>query len=696
VHLQTTVTIDKDFCNSPNLTDLLSPQDLQTIGEECWAGYDRDEGSRAGWKERTSRAMDLAMQVQSGKNFPWPGCSNVAFPLVTIATMQFHSRAYPALINGMDLVKCRVMGEDPGSLRKERADRISNHMSYQLLEQDQAWEEQQDKLLINIPIVGCAFKKSFFSASQGHNVSELVLAQDLVLDYYAKSVESCQRKTHVLQLTRNDCHERMMRGSYRDVCKMGWYSGHAGTVSQDTQDVHRDKRQGTNQPGVDSTTPYKILEQHCYMDLDNDGYSEPYIVTLEATSRCVLRIVSRFRWEGIERNNKGEIVSIQAEESFTKYGFIPAPDGGIYDVGFGMLLGPLNESVNTGINMLFDAGTMATTAGGFLGRGVKIRGGQYTFAPLEWKRLDSTGEDIAKNVYPLPVREPSPVLFQLLELLINYTNRIAGVTDTQVGENPGQNTPASSMQTMVEQGQKTYNAIFKRIWRSMKQEFKLLYLLNGINLPAKTSFGEGGTQYILREDYLGNPGDIIPAADPNLTTDSMRYQQALLIKQSAQTTPGYDSDAVEINWLKAMRVDGYQAFFPGSKGQALRPDPKVILEQIKSQRKEMELKYHMAEVMQGIQADMEKNMATIQLIQAETVAVMANVGAEKAKHQLNVLNAQLVAAKQRDDALKGHLELIMKGLESDNKRGGVPGMVSPTGDTSSVGDVSEAASVGMS
>lgn len=688
MHLQTTLKIDKDFCNSPNLADLLSSQDLQTIGEEVWAGYDRDKQSRSGWEQRTSRAMDLAMQVQSGKNFPWPNCSNVAFPLVTIATMQFHSRAYPALINGMDLVKCRVMGEGPGSLRKERADRISQHMSYQLLEQDQAWEEQQDKLLINIPIVGCAFKKSFFSASQGHNLSELVLAQDLVMDYYAKSVESCQRKTHVLSLSRNDCYERIMRGSYRDVTKMGWYSGCAAPLQQDTQDLHRDKRQGTSQPDVDHTTPYRILEQHCYLDLDDDGYSEPYIVTIEETSRCVLRIVSRFRWEGIEKTNKGDIISIQAEESFTKYGFIPAPDGGIYDVGFGMLLGPLNESVNTGINMLFDAGTMATTAGGFLGRGVKIRGGQYTFAPLEWKRLDSTGEDIAKNVYPLPVREPSPVLFQLLELLINYTNRIAGVTDTQVGENPGQNTPASSMQTMVEQGQKTYNAIFKRIWRSMKQEFKLLYLLNGINLPPKTTFGEGGTQYILREDYLGNPGDIVPAADPNLTTDSMRYQQALLIKQSAQTTPGYDSDAVEINWLKAMRVDGYQAFFPGSKGQAPRPDPKVILEQIKSQRKEMELKYHMAEVMQGIQADMEKNMATIQLIQAETVAVMANVGAEKAKHQLNVLNAQLVAAKQRDDALKGHLELIMKGLESDNKRGGVPGMVSPTGDTSAVGDVS--------
>ena len=195
-----------------------------------------------------------------------------------------------------------------------------------------------------------------------------------------------------------------------------------------------------------------------------------------------------------------------------------------------MLLGPLNESVNSILNQLIDAGTLANTAGGFLGRGVKIRGGQYSFVPYGWNPVDSTGDDLRKNIFPMPTREPSGVLFNLLSLLIDYSNRVAGATDMMMGQNPGQNTPATTSQAMIEQGQKIYNSIYKRVWRSMKQEFQKLYNLNKLYLPEEKYFK--GEQFIQREDFNYPMQDVIPGANPNLTSDNMRLTQANLLKQA--------------------------------------------------------------------------------------------------------------------------------------------------------------------
>ncbi|MDE2106812.1 MAG: hypothetical protein KGL39_56880, partial [Patescibacteria group bacterium] len=177
----------------PDVTHLMNEEDLQHIGQRVWEGFRRDKLSRSKWEKRTQAAMDMAMQIQKGKSFPWPGCANVVFPLVSIACLQFHSRAYPALISGTDIVKYRVVGNDPEGTSAARALRIGTHMSYQVLEEDPSWEEQHDRLLLNVPIVGCAFMKTFFSPQIKSNTSELVLAQDFVIDYYAKSVESAAR-----------------------------------------------------------------------------------------------------------------------------------------------------------------------------------------------------------------------------------------------------------------------------------------------------------------------------------------------------------------------------------------------------------------------------------------------------------------------------------------------------------------------
>ncbi len=216
------IELDADAVLSPNLCERFELSDLDKIGECVWAGYQRDLRSRFKWERRTNAAMDLALQVQKDKSFPWAGASNVAFPLVTIAAFQFHSRAYPTIISGLDVVKCRVIGEDATGQKTARANRISTHMSWQVLEQDQAWEEQKDRMLINLPIVGTVFTKSRQDAELGYRVDETVLAQDLVIDYWAKSVESCPRKTHRIPLFRNEVYSAVKRGIFRDVLEESW------------------------------------------------------------------------------------------------------------------------------------------------------------------------------------------------------------------------------------------------------------------------------------------------------------------------------------------------------------------------------------------------------------------------------------------------------------------------------------------
>lgn len=683
MELERHITINLSVIQSPNLCDRFTDRDLQTIADQVVTGHAADEFSRTNWMKRMEAALDLALQVTQGKSFPWPNCSNVAFPLITIAALQFHSRAYPSLVSGTDLVKCRVFGPDPDGKKLEKAERISQGMSYQLLEQDQGWEEAQDRALIITPIVGCCFKKSFYNDTLGHNVSDLVFPKDLVIDYYAKSVESARRKTHVIQKYRNEIHEKIMLGAYRNVREMAWYKGEA--TSQTSQQP-KDNRTGQMNPGGDSDTPFTFLEQHCWLDLDGDGYSEPYTVLVDKASSTTMRITARYdREEDITRLPNGKIVSIRATEHFTKYELLPSPDGGIYGLGFGTLLGPLNETVNTLINQLLDAGTMKTLGGGFLGRGAKIRGGAYTFKPFEWKRVDSTGDDLRKNIVPLEVGEPSNVLFQLLGLLIDYTNRIAGATETLAGQNPGQNTPATTTNTMVEQGLKIYSAIYKRIWRSMKGEFRKLFVLNGIYLPPQSQ--AGGAGFLFREDYLGDPNQIAPAADPNIVSDSMRIAQANLLSQRSASVPGYDVAKVEQHLLRTMRIDGWESFYPGPQKTGPLPNPKVKLQELKNDIEMKKLAQKKDEFIIEMMEQHDLQEAQIAKLEAEAKKLLAEANGVDVGHQIAMIDSMIAVQKQHSDKLFSHLELMLKEreIESRNQGRGIQGLEGPSGNQSANG-----------
>lgn len=657
--LGTKLALNRDLIQAPNLCDRFTEEELTTIGLHTWEGYNRDQISRMDWLRRNEAGMDLAMQIQKDKNFPWPNCSNVVFPLVTIAALQFSSRSYSNIVQGLNVVKYRTAGLNPSAELLSRAKRIGSHMSWQVLEEDTAWEDQHDKLLINLGIVGTSFIKPYFKPSLGHNVSELVMARDLVVDYWAKSINECARKTHIIPLYRNDIYERVQQKIFRDVLSESWFTTISTPLPSVYSNSRHDRRIGINPPPPNEDTPFQTLEQHRWLDLDKDGYNEPYIVTIEETSKKVLRITARIeKEEDVERVNE-KVIRIKSEEYFIKFGFIPAPDGSIYDVGFGSLIGPLNEGVNTAINQIFDVGTMMASNGGFLGRGAKIRGGSYTFAPWEWKRVDSTGDDLRKSMVQLPQREPSTVMFQTLGLLINYVDRLAGTVDTMVGENPGQNTKTGVANQTLEQGMQVYSSIFKRTWRSMKEEFSGLYQLNRRFLRPRVEFGDNGG-VVYREDYNGDANKVAPVADPRLLSDTQRVQQAQVLCERSTLVPGYDPVAVEHNFLEALRIDGIDQFYPGPEARPPPVDPKVQLQQLKNQTDDQKREFEKWKFINELDETRRLNTAHIAEMQANAAKLAHDASLEKGAHELAVFQTAIDAFVAHNQVLTDRITAMTK------------------------------------
>lgn len=664
MNLKDTFNIN-DLMYEANIAELLCKEDLEKIGMQVVKDFDNDLLSRSSWEKRTETSLKLALQVVETKNFPWANASNVKFPLITIAALQYHARSYPVLIDSDLPVKCRVVGDDKDGLRALRSTRVEQHMSYQLLEEDEDWESEMDKVLITQPIIGCAFKKTYRDVVNKHNVSENVLARDLVVNYWTKSLETAPRVTHILQMQKNEIYERTARGLWLEGISEGRQQQYSSVAMGNPLQNAKDKAQGMQPPEPnDESTPIEILEQHRFIDFDGDGYAEPYIVYVRRDNKKVARIVARYTDKDVERNKDDVILSIKAEQYFTKYPFIPSPDGGFYDLGFGVLLGPLNESINTIINQLVDAGTMANTAGGFLSRGIKLRGGNYSFNPMEWKHVDTTGDDLRKGIVPLPVREPSQVLFTLLNLLIDYGERIGGSVDILSGQNPGQNTPAETTRTMAEQGMKIFNGIFKRTHRSLKQEFRKLYRLNQIFVTDNTPYVSNakGTGIVLASDYEGPVTDVMPTADPSITSDAQRLNQAAAIAARVAATPGlYNRYEAEYTFLKAIKVTNIDRILPDPKGPNAVPppvNPKVQIEQMKQQAKQASDQLNMKMALLKLMGEAELNQAQIQKLEAEVEAIKIGIVTEGERMRIQEINMQIGLQRERREGVLSAIQTM--------------------------------------
>lgn len=606
-----------------NLASKFSEDQLRKLAEQVASGFEHDLTSRQQWEQEAKAWTDLALQVRTRKMYPWPGAADVKYPLLSTAAMQFNARAYPSLVpSSGDIVKGIVIGTDPTGEKKTRADRVSKFMSYQVLHEMDGWEEDMDKLLIMLPIIGIVFKKTYFNSITKKNVSELILPKNLVVNYWTKNLDEADRVSEIIMMPQRVLKSRQMSKIFTDIDL-----GEPQVMVQDSPNFI--SRQ-------DETQPYTIIEQHCYFDKDGDGYPEPYIVTFERFSKTILRVAARFDEECISVNDDGEIQEIRALQYYTKYGFIPNPDGSFYDIGFGVLLGPLNESVNTLINQLLDSGHLYTLQSGFLGKGLKMKMGDNQFKPGEWKTLNGAmGDDLKKQILPLPVKEPSAVLFQLMGTLITSGKELASVAEIFTGKMPGQNTPATTTMATVEQGMKVFTAVYKRIYRALAEEFKKLYALNKTYLNPNTYQTVVDTT-IGPDDFDKDSYDVCPGADPNALSQSERLMKAQGLLELLATGM-LDPVKVISRVLEAQEQPNWQELLSQQvkeTGQPPQPppDPKML---------EMEMKAKM-----DAQSAQVKNAAMQQKMELESRDRQQQMQQKAQAHELDMQAKQSQAVIQ--------------------------------------------------
>lgn len=508
----------------PNIADTLEDAKLGEIAQKAIQEYDIDKKSREMWETRIKEAMDLAMLVAEQKNYPFAKASNVKFPLLTTAALQFNARAYPAIVQGNRVVKCASWGQDPSGQKATRGERVSEHMSYQLLAELPEWEEDTDKMLLILPIVGCVFRKVYFDPSLVRNTTRLVTAERLVVNYFARSLEDCPRVTEEMRLYPYEIQERIRSGRFIE-----FEYDRAADSSAET-----DKEKPDDQ---DPDAPHLFLEQHRLLDLDGDGYPEPYIVTVHHGMQKVCRIVANFSEESVNIEN-GKISAIRKQQYYVKYQFLPSPDGGFYGWGFGWLLKDIGAAINTTVNEMLDAGHLSNVQGGLVSSQLGIKEKKITIAPGEWKNIN-TSMPLKDAVLPISYPGPSSTLFNLLGLLIDAGKDVAAIKDVLTGEGMGKNASPTTTMALIEQGLQVFTSIYKRIHRALKAELGIHARLNRkhVNAEKYNAFFDGEEPFDPAQDYNEGDMDILPISDPATVSKMQKLAKAEFVFQTSQGNP---------------------------------------------------------------------------------------------------------------------------------------------------------------
>lgn len=630
-------------------------QILQDIAEEMVQGYEEDERSRADWKKQNEEWLRLAMLVRETKSYPWPRASNIKYPLLATAAMQFSARAYPSLVpSDGKVVKPRINQKNASPEIFAAAQRISNHMSYQILERLPNWEQDMDKLLMTMAISGICFKKTYHNEMDKCHHSHLVYPENFCVNYWAKSLEKAYRKTEILYYTQNDLIEKVNNDEeFLDVDYPTPTTNklEKEPIINDTRPVEGDK-----------ATPHVFLAVHSYWDLDDDGYEEPYIFVIHKESKQVVRIVARWDSDGVVRGDDGTIKKIKPVEYFTAFPFIPNPDGSIYALGFGVLLGPLNESVNTVINQLVDAGTLSNLQSGFIGKGLRLQMKQHQFLPGEWRVVNATGDDLHKQIVPLPTREPSGVLMSLLQLLIQSGNQLASIAEIMVGKMPGQNTPATTTQETVQQAMAVFTAIYKRVFRSLSEEYRKLYRLNRISPGILEEESQLSGIELAQSDYMLPDWVITPGADPSGDSIMARNQKFDMVGKLLQLGT-INPMAFTQRMLEALDIPNYQELMPQQPPQP-PADPKAEAMKMKAEidqqkaqqdaqtkQQEMQIKERMAaleERSKAMELEFMQQKQALEL-QGQQLEQRMNMVSQTMQHQHEMRKGAMDLARKADE-----------------------------------------------
>lgn len=618
-----------------NLADFLDAEDLAGVGKRVIEEYQIDCDSCDDWWKRTKPSIDLAMQVARHKNFPFDGAANVKYPLITVAALQFSARAYPAIVKDKNIVKGKIIGKDVIARvdtgekieggKSAIAQRISQHMSFQLLEEMEEWEEGLDRCLMTLPIVGEDWQKTYYDTGKQRCVSVRVPSENIVYNYYAQGVDVAPRISEKIWLYPNQIIEKQRSGLFRDV-ELNLKAG----GDSETGD------KGANANDDDALVLF--IEQHRWLDLDDDGYKEPYIVTVHKESETVVRVYPRFEQKDVARNKKGQVQGILPTQYFTQKIFFPSPDGGSRGLGLGALLNPINETINSTINQLLDAGTLYNNNSGFIGRGVRLRrdggGGVMDFKLGEWKEVPATGDDLRKNIYPLPVKEPSGVMFSMLGLMIESGKEMSSISQVMAGETPGANASPTAIMSLIEQGTKVFSGVYKRVYRSLKSEFKKLYRLNAVYLDDTQYFRVMDDEMAIhRMDYNVEGVDVIPVADPNEISDTQKMARAEALRSLMGA--GFNDNEIRRRVIASLDLPEPEKLVLPDE-MLNQPDPVIELKMRKQALDEQKFQWQMV----VDRVDMQKAIAMASKAYAEADAAIKQPDIDVFKAQLSLMDTE--------------------------------------------------------
>ena len=672
---------------SMNLVDAIEESRLSTIASRVLADYRLDKGSMADWLQKMERGIKLASLVKEDKTYPFKRASNIKYPLVTSAALQFNARAYPAIVPSTDPVKVQTFGGDAQGAKAARAERVSGHMSWQLLNQIDEWEEETDSLLVQLPIVGTMVRKVWYDPVLERPRCRLLDAGAFIINEKAKTLHDAPRCSEEFSLYPSEITERVSSGQF---------------IEFDYDDN-----------GEDKDAAHDFIEQHCRIDLDDDGYGEPYIVTVHVDSQTICRIVADFDPEDVKYKVETQemeievptvdpmtgmpmmgimvqpqevvtgIVAIKRGSYFVVYKFMPSLEGKFHGTGLGLLLGDISDTINTIINMMLDAGHMASLGGGFIGSGFRAKGGNQRFEPGEWKMVADTGGAIRDSMVPMTFPGPDAVLFQMLGTLIEAGKEISSTKDIMTGDNGGKTQTATTTLALIEQGMMVFTAAYKRIFRSLKQEYKLLAKINAETVTAEEynqfhdEIGPDGqpVQFDPAQDYGASDMDIAPSADPRSVTKMQEMAKADLINQLAQggmANPQVASRRV----MEAASIPNVEELLPPA------PDPaKQQMEQQMMQfQQDMMMKSAEADLSQKL-VDIDLTLAKIESEKTDAMKTMTEAEAETAKLRLDELSVMMKARKDDIEQFIKTASLGLAGQPGDPRnRQGIQGPVGqPTG-----------------
>ena len=512
-----------------NLAEFIDENDLNLLGTELGQNYEDYKSSRKDWEQAYTQGLDLLGFKYEQRTEPFQGASGATHPVLAEAVTQFQALAYKELLPAEGPVRTQVIGASTPDT-EQQAERVKEFMNYQIMDVMKEYEPEFDQMLFYLPLSGSTFKKVYYDETLGRAVSQFISAEDLVVPYSATSLEDAEAIIHVLRVSANDLRKQQVNGFYRDIELL---PADDGTNTNDVKDKEKQLEGITKSEYSDEV--FTLLE--CHVNLDLEGFEDkdqdgeptgiklPYIVTLEEGSKEVL---------SVKRNWDAQDAKKEKKQYFVHFKFLPG--FGFYGFGLIQMIGGLSRTATQALRQLLDAGTLSNLPAGFKQRGIRIRDDAQSIQPGEWRDVDAPGGNLKDAFMTLPYKEPSQTLLALMGVVVQAGQRFASIADMQVGDG-NQQAAVGTTVALLERGSRVMSAIHKRIYASMKQEFKLLAKVFSTYLPPEYPYDVVGGQRNIKQTDFDDKVDIIPVADPNIFSQTQRISIAQTELQLAMSNP---------------------------------------------------------------------------------------------------------------------------------------------------------------